>query len=178
MTDVQNMVDRFAEEVVLFQEWALHGTDHGDTAAREALIRITRLYLAALYLPTLHDDDVEDDHVEERVDDGEWKAVYAASARLPFDFYGETFDSQKVPPEDSGVGSLADDIADIYRDVVSGLREHQTNRHARAVWNWTFGFQHHWGRHATGAIRALHGWLASNAPERLTSEEKQQDAIA
>ena len=73
-----------------------------------------------------------------------------------------------MPPEKAVVGSLADDIADIYRDVVSGLRAFQSGLRAEAIWEWGFNFRDHWGRHATEAIKALHAWLAENAADRLS----------
>lgn len=163
-------VDRFGAEAALFQQWARHGTDQGESAAREALLRITRLYLAALELPPAWSEELADAADAKPVDDEEWRAVFAASGRLPLDNYGEVFDPLPVPPEEPVVGSLADDIADIYRDVVGGLREHEAGRRAQAVWEWGFGFRQHWGEHATGAIRALHCWLAANAFDRLAAE--------
>ena len=80
------------------------------------------------------------------------------------------FDPLPVPPEEPVVGSLTDDIADIYRDVIPGLREYELGRRAQAVWEWGFGLRHHWGEHATGAIRALHCRLAANAFDRLAAE--------
>ena len=44
-------VERFAAEAVAFREWAARGVDAGAEAARAALARITRLYLAGLDLP-------------------------------------------------------------------------------------------------------------------------------
>ena len=58
-------------------------------------------------------------------------------------------------------GSLADDAADIYRDLPSGLNDN-------AVGEWRFGFDNNWGKHAAEALYALHSlthpgsirWLA------------------
>lgn len=163
-------LDRFGAEAALFQQWARHGTDRGEAAAREALLRITRLYLAALDLPPSHGEEPADAVDAKSVDDEEWRAVFAAASRLPLDYYGEVFDPSALPPEEPVVGSFADDIADIYRDVVGGLREQQAGRRARAAWQWSFAFRHHWGKHATGAIRALHSWLAANASDRLAAD--------
>jgi hypothetical protein len=163
-------LDRFGAEAALFQQWARCGTDRGEVAAREALLGITRLYLAALELPPAWSEELADAEDAVGVDDEEWRAVFAAAGRLPLDFYGEVFDPLAVPPEQPVLGSIADDIADIYRDVVGGLRELQAGRRAQASWEWGFGFQHHWGEHATGAIRALHCWLAANASDRLAVE--------
>ena len=154
--------DAFATEAALFERWARHGADTGHASAREALVRITKLYACALALPPAWSDELADQPDAEGIAADELAAVFAACARLPIDWYGEVYDPLPVPPDEPGVGSLADDIADIYGDVVSGLREYEAGRRARAIWEWGFGLQHHWGEHATSAIRALHCWLAAN----------------
>ncbi len=163
-------VARFADEAAAFQQWAWHGSDNGERAARRGLILITRLYLAALDLPPPGNEDLTDQLDPERVDDAEWRAVFANCSRLPLDYYGEVFNPSVVPPEEPGVASLADDIADLYRDVVTGLRAYQSGLRAQAVWTWGFHFRCHWGQHVTGAIRVLQCWLAANAPDRLAAE--------
>jgi hypothetical protein len=162
-------VERFAEEAALFQHWALHGRDTGESAAREALIRITRLYLAALELPPASSVELADQSNAPRVGRDEHEAVFAAAARLPLQFYAEVFDPLPIPAQEPVLGHLADDIADIYGHVVEGLLAYRADDRARAVWEWGFGLQHHWGEHATGAIRALHSWLAANAPNCLAA---------
>ena len=82
--------------------------------------------------------------------------------------YGEVLDPLPVPPEEPVIGSIADDVIDIYRDVVTGLRAYQAGNKTGALWEWGGGFRHHWGEHATGAIRAIHAWLASNEFEHLS----------
>jgi len=158
--------DAFAEEAAAFERWARAGIGHVASAAREALIRLTRLYLAALTLPPASSDDLD---AEDRklVADDEWKAVLQAAGNLPLDNYSLLFDPLPVPPEEPVVGSIADDIADIYRDVVTGLRHDQSGRRSEALWHWAFTLRSHWGAHATSAIRALHCWLAQEAPNHL-----------
>src|SRR5438876_508136 len=103
-------VDRFAAEATFFEEWARGGTDQGERAAREALIRLTRLYLAALDLPPAWNGQLADQPDAVRVGDEECRAVSAACARLPFNHYGEVFNPLPIPPEEAVVGSLSDDI--------------------------------------------------------------------
>lgn len=165
-------VEQFAVEAARFREWARNGSDQGEWAAREALLRLTQLYLAALHLPPPWSEELADQPDAERVGDQEWRAVVEACRRLPFDFYGSVFDPHTVPTEVPGLGSLSDDIGDIYRDVVTGLQEYEAGRRAQAVWEWGFGLRSHWGEHATGAIRALHCWLAANAFDRLTTDHE------
>jgi hypothetical protein len=97
-----------------------------------------------------------------------WHKAYEASRRLPLDYYSEIFDPTVVPAEAPVTGSVSDDLADIYRDVVTGLRAYKRGDRAGAIWEWSFGLHSHWGAHAIGAIRALHWWLRNNAPNRLS----------
>ena len=163
-------VDQFAAEARRFREWALNAPDQAEWAARGALVRLTNLYAAALELPPAWNEELADQPDAKSVGEDECRAVTVACRRLPFDLYGEVFDTLPVPPEQPVVGSLTDDITDIYRDVITGLREYESGRRAQAVWEWGFGLRQHWGEHATGAIRALHCWLASNAMDRLAAE--------
>ena len=72
-----------------------------------------------------------------------------------FDFYSVVFDPYE---RDSApvTGSLADDLADIYRDLQAGFAELRAGRASNALREWKFGFDHHWGRHAAEAIYALY----------------------
>ena len=97
--------------------------------------------------------------------------MLTATNRLPFEAYGEVFDPTVIPPQTPVCGSLSDDIADIYRDVVTGLREYQAGRRNAALREWGFLLQIHWGEHATGAIRALHRWLTVNSFELFATAE-------
>ena len=156
-------VDRFAAEAARFAQWASHGTATGEAAVTEALVRLTHLYVAALELPPAWDQSLGDEPDATRVANDEWQTIATGCARLPFNTYGEVFDPLRIPPEAPVIGMLSDDIADIYRDVVTGLRAYHAGRRAQAVWEWRFNFNVHWGEHATGAIRALHCWLASRS---------------
>lgn len=54
--------------------------------------------------------------------------------------------------------SVSDDLEDIYCDVKKGLlaMEGSDRIAASTVWEWKFGLEVHWGRHAVSAINALH----------------------
>jgi hypothetical protein len=152
-------VETFAGEAAAFERWLLSGSDRGADAAREALFRLLGLYRAGLELPQAWSAELEGRAEVEVVTDAEWRRAYAAAGRLPVDYYGEVFEPLVVPPEVPVVGSVSDDLADIYRDVVTGLRAYERGDRAGAVWEWRFGLTSHWGAHATGAIRVLHAWL-------------------
>jgi hypothetical protein len=157
------IVERFAAEVAAFEEWAERGTDTGDQAVRNALRHLTRLYLSGLDLP-----DLDFELVQAEEDARREQAVAEVNAhppkfRLPIDWYYVVYDPHKVPPDEDepGIGSLADDLGDIFKDVVKGLRLYQAGWPASAVWDWRFLFWAHWGDHAASANRALHFWLST-----------------
>jgi Domain of unknown function (DUF5063) len=55
------------------------------------------------------------------------------------------------------MGSLADDAADVYRELKDGLGVIASGGGIEnAVWAWRFGFDSHWGKHAAEALYALH----------------------
>lgn len=162
-------IEHFAAEAAVFEAWVKAGNFVGESAVRKTLIRITRLYLAALDLPTPWTDEAEVDDESHEVDSKEWQGVFDETRRLPFEHYGVVFDPMVVPPEEPVVGDIADDIADIYRDVIGGLRAYRAGKKGVARWEWGYTLANHWGEHATGAIRALHCWLTKNSPSSLAS---------
>ena len=67
-------------------------------------------------------------------------------------------------------GSLADDVADIYRDLRSGLRLAKSNEipPEEIVFAWRLTFLSNWGTHAMVSLRTIHSLLAeADAPARL-----------
>jgi hypothetical protein len=152
-------VENFVTAARTFENWVLNGSETGAAAARRLLALILEVYQRALALPAIA---LESEDVESCVTHEEWQEIFKKSARLPIDFYGHIFDPLQVPPEEAGVGSLSDDVADIYRDLVKGLRLYDRGKANDAVWEWKFSFESHWGRHAVSAIYALHCWLAAH----------------
>ncbi|WP_254510861.1 DUF5063 domain-containing protein [Anatilimnocola floriformis] len=145
--------DQFAAEAELFVQWAEGGIRDGHDGATEALQRIARLYGAGVCLPCPESGDIQEEPY--RVTRDEWQTVYARSAKLQLDFYNTCEPILDVEPEYM-VGSLSDDIADIYRDVCTGLRLFRAGHRNEAAWEWEFNFRAHWGTHAADAIRVLH----------------------
>lgn len=168
-----NAVERFAVAAADFERWLVNGTDRGSDAAREALIQLLRLYAYGLELPEAWSDDLADRSDVKRLAEGEWRRAVAACERLPLNLYSDVFNPLEATAVTAVTGSLADDLADIYRDIVSGLRAYELGNRAGAVWEWSFGLHSHWGAHATSAIRALHWWLCENAIDRLSAPREQ-----
>jgi hypothetical protein len=138
------------------------------------LLHRTHLLLPALYggglaLPEKPEDAFEDEPDDElpaktSSRDAErcvevWKPLFRSletQLGQQWNFYREVFDPYEDSTEPPVTGSLADDLCDIYLDLVRGEELWARGEFDAAVWNWQFHFQCHWGEHATGALRALH----------------------
>ena len=107
---------------------------------------IMKLYVAALHLPNSETDTVEQN-------DNAMPAEIRISSQVP-STYWEVYD----PFEDTEVicGSLYDDLSDIIRDIEKGINEYDAGRIGNAVFEWRFGLNNHWGKHAVDMIRAIH----------------------
>jgi hypothetical protein len=114
------------------------------------------LYAAGMRLPFPSGDDDFDS--PSAMTHEEWQELFQRLSRKlgDVDCYSVMFD-----PYESGstpvTGSLADDAADVYRDLKSGLAVIGVGGGLdNAVWEWRFGFDNHWGKHAAEALYALH----------------------
>ena len=135
-------------------------------AAERAL---TLLYAAALELPAVEPSDTAPPG--RAVTNEEWHAAYgglqAALGRC--DLYRDIYDPAAMADpsgaiadgDEPVVGSVADDLADIWRDLQDGLRAWEgADPQARVdiVWAWRDAFGYHWGQHLVNALRAIHWW--------------------
>jgi len=141
-----------------FSDWCVTPPVGEAEEARAALTHLIRLYALALELR--FPDEMDYDLEGESADDAAWQLVYKRAAALPFNYYSSVFAPQVVPPEEPVVGDLADDLADIYRDLSEGLALSDAGHLPEAEWTFLNSFQSHWGRHASSAIQALHCWFA------------------
>lgn len=162
-------LDTFATEARLFADWAASSSEPKMTV-HAALVRIVSLYRAAFLLPQPWSAGLEVDVPDVEPPAGALEVVKARAAELPFHFYWEVFDPFQDPQPEPVGGHIADDISDIYRDVARGLVLFDAGRRDEALWEWGFNFRIHWGEHATGAIRALHAFLAQEQPDGLSRD--------
>lgn len=120
---------------------------------------------AAIHLPETNSlEDDTDNEVREgasdvrptRMDGHEWQKLYQSlKDKLgDADLYRMVFNAAK--DAEAIHGSLADDIADIYRDLKEGLILKDEASPRNAIWEWRFGFDSHWGHHAIDALKAIH----------------------
>ncbi len=93
-----------------------------------------------------------------RMSEQQWGELYSLLKEKLGDWnlYSQVFDPTK--DREAIDGSLADDIADIYRDLKEGLVLHHSDLAPPddILWEWRFGFYSHWGRHAMDALRTIH----------------------
>jgi hypothetical protein len=111
-------------------------------AVRSQLVDV---YTAALSLPLVElaeDVDAQTSPIPPRLDFGE------------HDEYWEVFDP--YIEAEALIGSLSDDVSDVYADLARGLVLWTAGKRDAAVWEWRFAFDTHWGDHAIDALRALH----------------------
>lgn len=112
------------------------------------------LYAAALDLP---EGEAAEGEVESNSQE-EWRRVYDRFTGLPVGNYWGVFNLLELSGEEPVLGSLADDLADIHRDLRRGLVLFERGQAEGAAWEWAFHFRAHWGRHLTSALHALHVW--------------------
>ncbi|HXR32287.1 MAG TPA: DUF5063 domain-containing protein [Verrucomicrobiae bacterium] len=137
----------------------------------ELLVRVYRilpqLISEAVGLPKmeLRDDESPEEESRERqarvrlrLSDAQWGQLYEfLKVKLgDFNLYWEVWD----PTKDSEAirGSLADDFADIYRDLKEqlNLSEAHEAQPEDNIWHWRVGYHSHWGKHAIDALRTIH----------------------
>lgn len=148
---MSNQVRQFADAAEEFCSWAEANPEDQRNQVLTALQHLSNLYRLALALPELFGEQDSRDISHE-----EWQQVFVRFGSLPFNYY-----SQSVPQEvagESSLADLADDLADIWRDLKSGLLLFQSGYAEAACWKWRGSFWSHWGEHASGALYALHSW--------------------
>ena len=123
---------------------------------------LPQLYCLGAALPTVEPSD--DVPISDRLTNDEWGVLFGSlQAHLEqYEHYWEVYDPSQQEPDDVVAGSLADDFADIHRDLRAGLSAwHKATDASRvdAVWEWREAWENHWGFHAVDAIRGMHWHL-------------------
>jgi len=144
----------FAQLVQAFCDWCERGIDPITEAEAERWL--ARLHVNALELP-----DVEPTDDLGPPDAPEESAAVARARIAPLwgSYYRVVFDPNPAEVEAAVVGDFGDDLQDVYLDLRRGLVLLNRGEVENAIWHWKFSHQSHWGRHATGALYALHVYL-------------------
>lgn len=119
---------------------------------------LARLYAAALTLPDRDADNANGlpDLPKPQAD----RAKANLSAFLGR-CYREYFDPDPTLADASCMGDVGDDLIEIYKHVRAGLVAFDSGDVSDAAWHWSFLHRIHSGRHAVGALFALHGMHVS-----------------
>src|SRR5438105_3678749 len=155
-------IDHFVSAARSFIAWAESPASldaHAEALAARRLV--VTLIAAAIALPP----DATPSLTAPTIPHDEYQVIYRRFGALPFNYYGECFNPLPVPAEEPVVADLADDLADIWRDVKGGLLLYDAGESESAVWHWSNHYSSHWGHHATAALYALQSWFSSTGDD-------------
>lgn len=148
----------FSEVARLFCDWA----EKGSLTSEQAQQHLADLHACILRVQLLTPEGEGD--CEDFLTNEDWKRIYNRFQTLEPHIYRNVYDPLEDQPG-VDIAPLADDLADIYRDVKEGLVLFDRGLFEEAIWQWRYNFQIHWGRHLTAALTALHAHTAG--PLRL-----------
>jgi len=136
----------------------------------ELLLEIYRILPSlideAVRLPEVEPSERHDQFVRkarpQEVREQQWAQLYnMLKEKLgDWDLYRQVFEPTKN--QEAIFGTLADDFADIYRDLKKGLIlvEPPQAPAEDSIWIWRVLFYSHWGQHAIGALGTIHDRLS------------------
>ncbi len=149
--------EKFVSVVREYCGWAESKPKTENEEAKVAIRLLANLYSNAL---ALSKNGPGQDIDGKRISDEEWKNMFKRFGALPFNYYSEFFSPAKVAEKEPITGDLADDLADIYRDLKAGLELYETGHVTEALCEWNQSFNTHWWRHTSSALHALHAYAA------------------
>jgi hypothetical protein len=126
----------------------------GDFLARIRVV-LPVLYYRALQLPEI---ESADEKAGREITHDEWQELFGSLQTYfgDHDLYWVVFDPIKVEPNDPVASSLADDLADIWRDLTNGLTDwNGASQSPEVVWKLHFDFHWHWSSHLVDALRTI-----------------------
>ncbi|RSZ56131.1 DUF5063 domain-containing protein [Massilia atriviolacea] len=148
----------FPDAVRAFCLWAEGDLQPGAGHMSIARRHLARLYAQALDLPQR---DCDWGNEAAKVSHAEWQATFERMGALPVTYYPESADALDVGCTETTMGDLADDLADIWRDLKHGLNLFDGGQADAAAYQWRESFISHWGSHAASALYVLQCWQAS-----------------
>ncbi|WP_031370009.1 DUF5063 domain-containing protein [Lysobacter antibioticus] len=152
---MNSSIERFAETARRFCAWAEGEPQAAAIEANIALRLLYELQERALQLPegVVHGDPDELSHEA-------WTVVFRRFGSLPFNYYVQQTDPFVFEDAGHEVGDIADDLADIWRDLKGGLSLFDAGLKDAAASHWWQYFWIHWGRHAASCLYPLQYWIA------------------
>ncbi|MCK5940723.1 MAG: DUF5063 domain-containing protein [Planctomycetes bacterium] len=162
---MSDLVEEFAGAAARYCAWCEAAPRSAEEDRREAVRQLVELYRLGAALPL--DDDAPDIDGDETSYE-QWQAVYRRFANLPFGYYHVALAPFELGSDaECGLGDVADDLADIYRDVRDGLSLWRAGHRESAQWAWAETFRIHWSQHAVDALRVLHAWAREGGGEEV-----------
>ena len=152
--EVASIVDEFNRLAIQYFSLLADRSTELTVWLRRTEIAIAALYEAGLRLPLTEPSN--QDAPEMPVGD-ERQLMIEISERLGGDGVPYSFVFHPMKTNDKPVvGTLADDLVSIYKDLYGGWALLAAGGRVEDVlWSWHINFQIHWGRHALGALQAL-----------------------
>lgn len=162
MTDNSEMARDFAYNAELYVGWfdELISDEATPLSMRKLHEALALLQAAAARLTAVAPGDEPDSDFEE---DRDFVAVLRE--KLPVDAYSVVFnpfeyDPLEVNPPKPVMAMIADDLSDVYRDLIEGLALYRAGQIQNALWHWHLTYYAHWGRHLSHAQSAIWQYLS------------------
>jgi len=151
------MTEASAEFVALAREFCnwCEGAKSSDAEVlrQEAIRFLARLYAGVLALPVVERNDFPGGP---EISEEAWQLVYRSFGALPLNYYHSAVNPSIEAEAVMGTGDAADDLADTYREIKTGVLLMENGLLDDGIWHWRWTFRVHWGEHALDALRALH----------------------
>jgi hypothetical protein len=133
------------------------------------------LYLKASVLPAF--TPVFDEGNEKFVTEEDWNSIHNTliSKFGSANDFPELFDARYTETEGTVVGSLAENITDIYQDLKDFLILYQTGTEEimnDALWECILNFESFWGQKLVNSLRAIHRFIYSGDKIETDFESK------
>lgn len=140
-------------------------------ATRADLWTLREILLGLIYhIPAVEQAPKDSEYEGVRISDEAWWKVMKRCAGFPIGHYNTHLEPFVIPSQEIGIGSLGDDIADIYRDLMEGLDLHQQGHLESACFYWALLYRSHWGQHAVEALNAIERYRTTH--ELGTNDEE------
>lgn len=126
-------------------------------SVNEVRVAVADVLSAGWRLPEV--EPITDEPLPSAVSHEEWHGVFAGLCEWigELEYYSTNQDLRGKDAQDVALGSVADDLADIWRDLTDALEaDEQGTAWQEVAWQIRFGLQTHWGKHAVEVLRALH----------------------
>lgn len=154
--EIELLITTFAEIVRHYCSWV----ESSFTDPRQEMLTVRKL-LVELHLGVLDLPDLGCGGTLKDVPTfNQENSTYQRFQNMPIDGYWDVFDPLNEEDTESVFNSLADDLADIYRDLKRGLLLYNQGHIVEAIWEWRCNFDIHWGTHLVSAQRAIHSYFS------------------